>query len=426
MSKKHEKVLVGIILSLVLLVFDYRFFLHPTISVYGFPRADYGPSLWNFWVTWRNLEQGNSPFWTTALFQGSRAGLFYHTLNLLYFVAAAPFFAATRNVFLAFNFSQVLADSLSLFCFYRLARQTGAARCLAVVGAMAFTFYAHRLQQHLTLNLQSTWLISLAALAMLKVWRKGKARDGILLGLTGIGLILGDWHCLLFTAMAAPFLVVWFAHRYQAAPARRASARRVLRAGLVAALVFAPVLAAYAVMSQRHAPVVDYAPYKEIGRVFWSASPLYYVMPGWLETRFFEWVGPLGRYETFSYKTQGAWALFLGVVTIALFLNYALARSRARKPSASAALSPHRTTAPRCPPLRRYCVLSGRKPRSLADLGEARRDLGRPPGADAGLLAFQTPDLLCHKACRALWSDGAVPHAAPRDDPARDAVRARA
>jgi len=318
--------LAAVLLAVALGVFDYRFVLHATASVYGFPGEDFASTLWDFWVVRRQLLSFESPFFTTVLFQGQAASLFYHTLNLLYFAASAPVYLPTGNVFLAFNCSQLLADALGLFCFYRLARQLGGGRGAAVVGAVCFTFCPYKLQRWAALNLQSTWLISLYAFALLKAWRKPGPKRGALLGLSGALLLLGDWHALMFCGLATPFLWAWFVQRY----CLPWIDKRRARVALVAVAVALPVVVPYVAIAARHAALTDYAPYNNVLRIHWSASPIYYVMPGWLESKWLEWAGPFPKNDFFSYKAKREWSLFLGVVPIALFLS-ALARRRVRQ-----------------------------------------------------------------------------------------------
>ena len=314
-----------LLLAFAFLLFDYPYLLHITASVYGFPAGDYAQSLWNFWVTRRALFSLQSPFSTDILFQGHSASLVYHTLNLFYFVATAPFYLATKNVFLAFNLSQITADILGLFFFYRLSRAVGAQRLFAVIGATCFTFCAYKLQRWTALNLQSTWLISFYFFGLVKTWRAPKVRNGLLWGCAVSLLLIEDWHCLIFSALATPFVMAWLKTAYGLSFFNR---RRILSI-LIALLVTLPALCFYLTLAVRHAPSVEYAPHGNVIRTHWSASPLYYFMPGWLESSWLDWIGePISGERTFySYKVHNEWSLFLGVLPIVLILLAARLRS---------------------------------------------------------------------------------------------------
>lgn len=302
----------ALLLALACLIFDWRFLAHPLSSVYGFPSADYGSTLWNFWILRENLARLQSPFSTTVLFAGQWSSLLFHTLNPLYFLATASLYLATDNVFLPFHASRLLADGLSLFCFYRLARTAGAARLLAVLGAAGLTFCAYRLQRPFALNLQSTGLLSLYAWMLLRVWRRQRVRDGVFLGMSIVAMLFSDWHGLLFSALATPFLLGWMALQF---PRGRGTA------GCAAAILAAvPICAAYGALAWRHAGAVEVAPYTDMMRVYWSASPLYYVTPGWLEWVWRDMVGPYTPEKVLSYKARGEWTVFIGIMPAALCL----------------------------------------------------------------------------------------------------------
>ncbi|MBN1866335.1 hypothetical protein JW916_03485 [Candidatus Sumerlaeota bacterium] len=327
-------------------LFDFPILVHPFVSVWGFPVGDYGPALWNFWATARALGQGQSPFLTHMLFGGRPASLFYHTLNPFYFVATAPFYYATRNVFVAFNASTLLGDALGLLFFYRLARALRGTRLLSALGAVCFVFCAYRLQHWPTLNLLSTWTIPFYSLALLRVWQKARLRDGARLGLAVVVLLLCDWHYLMFLAIASPFLIAWFVTRSGAAWIDR---RRALAIG-VAVLVASPVFVPYVAIAVRHAALSERAPYNNLLRVHWSASPLYYVVPGWLERRVIPERPREGSDARFadaerirnryfhSYKIKDArslslgneFSLYLGLIPMVLFGFY-VASGRLRR-----------------------------------------------------------------------------------------------
>ena len=118
MSPRHaERRLAAALLVAVFVSFEWPVLLHPLSSAWGVPGGDFGQTLWNFWVAAKEIGAGRSPWTTELLFAGRTTSLFYHTLNLFYFLAAAPVYLLTRSELAAFNVSHLAAGALGLACF---------------------------------------------------------------------------------------------------------------------------------------------------------------------------------------------------------------------------------------------------------------------------------------------------------------------
>jgi len=333
-----ERRIAAGLLGLVFVAFEWPVLLHPLSSAWGLPGGDFGQGLWNFWIAAEEIGHGRSPWTTELLFAGRTVSLFYHTLNLFYFLGVAPIYLVTRNEILAFNLSHLAAGALGLTCFYRLARAVGARRAVGVVAAVCFAYSPYYLRRLTTLNIQSIWLIAFYALCLLRLWRKQRIRDAVLTGLCVVAFLLADWHYLIFSALATPFLVAWFA---ASGPAGGGlfTRRRVAR-GALALAVALPVLALYVVLAVRHAELAPDPGFDNATRIRCSASPLYYLAPGWAERALMDWIEPWRRPEVFAYRTGREQTLFLGVVALLLMVRrFARPRGlRAHLPALLAAL----------------------------------------------------------------------------------------
>lgn len=308
-----------IVLFGLFLVYEWPRLLHPGSSLLGFPQADFCPNLWNFWFLRDALLEMRSPFETTILFQGRPTGLFFHLLNLTYFILTLPATLLFDNPFLSYNLSVLLADALGLSLFYRLIRALGGGRAAAIVATSCFTFSAYKFQHSGQLNLQSLWLISTYSLFLLKLWTKARYRHAAALGVTVVLLLGSSWHYLLFLALATPFLLGWYIQR-QNLP--MFDHKRLRRLYLTIAIV-TPFLLLYSWLGASQADLFEHNNYNMIIRLHWSASPFHYLVPAWLKGPFIE-AADIVELEDIpnpmAFDFFGEYAIYLGLIPITLLL----------------------------------------------------------------------------------------------------------
>ncbi len=325
---RSQRYFSALLLTIALITFDIELLLHPFSSPFGFPEGDYATFLWNFWWLKQSVLNLQSPFITQMLFDGQTAGLFYHTLSILYFILTSPLQIFSDDPIFLFNVSVILADVLGLCFTYRLARYFQTSRALACLIAVFLIFSAYRLQHGTTLNLLSIWLIPCYLLLTAKLLQKKRTRDGIALGLSLLALLLACWHYLIFLFLFTPFYLLWL---YCIRSDKSSSDITALwkPAGLSLIIVL-PLLGFYIYLAISQAEILDIKIINPITRIRWSASPLYFLTPGWLE---FFWESRVHFapefaeifsknadsatiVEILSYKTGMEYSLYLGSIPL--------------------------------------------------------------------------------------------------------------
>lgn len=119
---------------------------------------------WRFWWLGTALELGQNPYFCSYLFfpDGHHLGLY--NLNLLYAPALLPFFGKAPSLdqaVLVSNVCTALTFYFSMFCSYWMLRQVRLNQAAAVIGAFMISFASHRILELASLNLESTFWISL-------------------------------------------------------------------------------------------------------------------------------------------------------------------------------------------------------------------------------------------------------------------------
>jgi hypothetical protein len=226
----------------------------------------------------------------------------YSDAVLLQGVAAAPFLWAGVSAIAVYNGLLLSSIALSGWAMWLYAARLTRSRPAAVVAGVIYAFVPYRFDHFMHLELQATFFLPLALLAVERLIETRSHRDAALLMAAVVGEVYSGIYYAVFLVTALA-LIVPFRMTYLDSGARAKVVKALLPASLVAALVVAPYLLVYlsnrATLGERRDP--DIASF--------SASPENYLATTPDNVVHGEWSAGFGTSER---------RLFPGVVAILL------------------------------------------------------------------------------------------------------------
>jgi len=207
---------------------------------------------WSFWWVQRALTDGQSPFETALLFYPEGAPLYRHTLMPAITLLLAPVTALAGPV-AAYNLGAMLGVAFTGYGVFLLAGQYARHDLSAwIAGALvaACPFMAMKLQvSHLNL-LYMGWL-ALLLFALARFDATGDPRYALLGAVSVAGVVYTDWY---LTLIAGCLLLTWVGVNLWRPVRRPNLVRSYVLAGLLAALMSAPLLLGLWTTSARFPP----------------------------------------------------------------------------------------------------------------------------------------------------------------------------
>jgi hypothetical protein len=253
--------------------------LHPT----GLARLD-GDGQFSIWnVGWVAHALSTDPLnvWNANIFFPSRNTLAYSEANLMAGAFAAPVYAATGNVFLAFNLVLVASFILSAWATYALVTYlTGDGRA-ATVSAIAFAFCPFVFAHLAHIQLLMTAGLPLSLLCLHRLSDQPTVRRGVALGLA---LAAQTYACAYYGIFAV--LLIGLSTLLTAVLRRDLNQRTYWTAILVGAVTSAALVAPLALVYARFGSETGFARPLDQARLY-SATPGSYLASaayahGWL------------------------------------------------------------------------------------------------------------------------------------------------
>jgi dolichyl-phosphate-mannose-protein mannosyltransferase len=188
-------------------------YAHRVLANFGSHIAGHGgdgwQNIWNMWWFKHALASWQSPYFTDMLHHPSGTTLLFHTLNPFNCALSLPFDLVFGQP-VAYNIVFLFSFVASGFTMYLLVKELYANRAAAFIAGCIFTFshfhFAHA-QGHLQLTAME-WL-PLFLYYLVRVWRRRRLRDGILMG---VSLTLTTF-CAIYYFMAG-LLVAFLAGLY--------------------------------------------------------------------------------------------------------------------------------------------------------------------------------------------------------------------
>lgn len=302
-------------------MYAWRTVVHFTTHLAGHG-GDGFQNLWNMWWFERALLDGANPWFTPMLHHPHGTTLLFHTLSPFNCTLALPFDwmfgqPAAYNLVFLFSFAA------SGFTMYLLARELFEHRLGAFLAGCVFTFshyhFAHA-QGHL--NLTAMEWTPLYLLGLVRVWRRRRLSDGVLMGLAlALATFCDVYYALFGLATALLAALVQLVRR-----PREALARPVLYAtGLGAGVYLATGGILLIAMLAAHA-TTEFMPTHDAR--YWSADLQAFFVPGWISA-----YG--GWFESINARWTGNSAeccQYLGFSVLALCVMAVAWRAGGRRP----------------------------------------------------------------------------------------------
>lgn len=290
--------------------------------------GDVWQNLWNYWWWHKALtELGTSPLRTSYLFAPEGTELLFHTHSPFNVLVALPV-TAIWGPAAAYNFSVLLALTLSGFGMWLLARELGARGPAALLGGIVFAFFPQHMEQLLEhVNLFSLQFMPWTLVYGLRWARRGGLANAVGLGGMFAATALCSWHLGLKLSLLLAPLVVWAVWR--SGRPRWHITKELGLAGAVAALLVAPFVAPMA-LEMAAAPAYYFKPSVDRG-----IDAAYLLTPQYEHSVFGRSLTP--AYALRAYQAAG-FVCYLGFVPLLLACWGLVADWRARWPWAVLAL----------------------------------------------------------------------------------------
>jgi hypothetical protein len=197
-------------------------------------------NVWNFWW-WKKalLEFDTSPYFTHLLYAPEGLDLAFNTHSELHMLLLLPINVLAGHV-AAYNVSILLALVLCGLGGYLLLRELVRDETAALAGGLFFTLFPQHLEQLFEhLNLASCEFMPFALLFLIRTFRYGLARDGMLTGVFFALNALAGWHLgLLLILLGAP-CTLWY---WRQSPCRRRAIGWLSAGGVLATTALLPFL----------------------------------------------------------------------------------------------------------------------------------------------------------------------------------------
>jgi len=215
-------------------------------------------SIWRFGWVLQKLEGDPRPLFSPNIFYPHPLTLTFSDSMLLPALTTVPLVAAGIHPLYAYNAVLVLSFVVSGLAIYLLVEKLTGSPASAFVSALLFGFYPYRFEHYSHFELQMTYCMPLALLALHRLVSRPRIRDGLAAGLLSAGqLYCSMYYAVFFTLYAGVVVTV-------ESVLRRASFRRLavpaVVGGAVALVLALPLARTYsqARLGDRDADTVAY------------------------------------------------------------------------------------------------------------------------------------------------------------------------
>ncbi len=215
-------------------------------------------SIWRFGWVYHKLGGDPRPLFSPNVFHPHQLTLTYSDSMLLPALTTAPFLAVGMHPVSAYNLVMVVSFIASAFAMYLLAERLTGSRAAAFVAGLLFGFYPYRFEHYSHFELQMTYCMPLALLALHRFATTARTRDAVAFGLlTAAQLYCSMYYAVFFTVyVAALFAFLCALTR----PSLRPMLAPAAIAGALALLLALPLARTYssARLGDREIPTVTY------------------------------------------------------------------------------------------------------------------------------------------------------------------------
>jgi hypothetical protein len=200
-------------------------------------------SIWRFAWVFHKLLGDPRPLFSPNIFYPHELTLTYSDSMLLPALTTAPLLAIGLHPVIAYNVVMVCSFVASAIAMYLLAERLTGSRAAAFISALLFGFHPYRFEHYSHYELQMSYCMPLALLALHRFMSTTRVRDAIAAGLLSVGQLYSSMYYAVFFTMFGGvvfILTCWLT---------RASVRRLLApaavAGVLAVLLAWPLARTY-------------------------------------------------------------------------------------------------------------------------------------------------------------------------------------
>jgi hypothetical protein len=158
-------------------------------------------SIWRFSWVYQKLLGDPRPLFSPNIFYPHELTLTYSDSMLLPALTTAPFLAVGLHPVIAYNVVLVASFVASAAAMYFLAERLTGSSCAAFVSGLLFGFYPYRFEHYSHFELQMTYCMPLALLALHRFAESGRARYAVAAGLLAAGQLYSSMYYAVFFAM---------------------------------------------------------------------------------------------------------------------------------------------------------------------------------------------------------------------------------
>ena len=192
-------------------------------------------SIWRFGWVFHKLGGDPRPLFSPNVFYPHPLTLTYSDSMLLPALTTAPFLAVGVHPVVAYNLVMILSFIASAFAMYLLAERLTGAPAASFMAGLLFGFYPYRFEHYSHFELQMTYCMPLALLALHRFLTGARTRDAVAFGLlTAAQLYSSMYYAVFFTVYTAALVV--FLYLLQRPPLRRMLGPAVIAGALAVAL----------------------------------------------------------------------------------------------------------------------------------------------------------------------------------------------
>ena len=216
-------------------------------------------SIWRFGWVYHKLGGDPRPLFSPNVFHPHQLTLTYSDSMLLPALTTAPFLAVGMHPVSAYNLVMVLSFIASAVAMYLLAERLTGSRAAAFVAGLLFGFYPYRFEHYSHFELQMTYCMPLALLALHRFATTARTRDAVAFALLAAAqLYCSMYYAVFFTVyVAALFAFLCVLTRPPLRPDARAGSRSPARSRSLLALPLARTYSS-ARLGDREIPTVTY------------------------------------------------------------------------------------------------------------------------------------------------------------------------
>jgi hypothetical protein len=294
-----------------LMIFNCVFPLNAVWATGGIVEPDCAQAMWNLWAVSEAVTHGQNPYATDLLYYPIGVA------NLSHQAIAAGFFPVTLLVktltrgstlypLYAYRLITLLCLTLLLYSSYWLLRELGFTFWAAATAAIAYSFSDFFMEHIAHINILASFFIPLAALCLVRFYRKPESTAGALAASLVLSLAVYFTESTLYIYLAALLFIILMClfkdeRKLLALKLRQAGAKRLLIASVIFLLLLAPYLLLLLTDDSTKPPLIEHSVYSANLAGFFiphpQRTPLYGALFSSIVTRIKSGVG---SYEVFT------------------------------------------------------------------------------------------------------------------------------